>query len=58
MVLPDSRAVLDRATIQRHLMTSATDPFTRSPLAPGELAPDAALRERIQAWRREHDRSD
>lgn len=48
--LPDSRIVVDRFTIQRHLMTSANDPFTRSPLSLDDVQPDDALRARIEAW--------
>lgn len=48
--LPDSRIVVDRFTIQRHLMTSANDPFTRSPLSLNDVQPDDALRARIEAW--------
>ena len=53
VVLPDSRITLDRATIERHLLSSRTDPFSRAPLEPGQLVPDAALRARIQAWEAE-----
>jgi hypothetical protein len=36
VVLPDSGVVIDRATAERHLLTSATDPFSRKPLTPAE----------------------
>eukprot|EP00884_Botryococcus_braunii_P014434 jgi/Botrbrau1/22992/Bobra.0030s0056.1 len=48
--LPDSRIVVDRFTIKRHLLSSANDPFTRSPLRLEDLRPDDALKARIEAW--------
>eukprot|EP00887_Chlorella_sp_A99_P000718 scaffold5.g718.t1 len=50
VVLPDSRVTIDRPTIERHLLTSATDPFSRAPLAAEQLLPDDALLAQIQAW--------
>lgn len=50
VVLPDSKVTLDRSTIERHLLSSATDPFSRAPLAADQLAPDDALRARIEEW--------
>eukprot|EP00775_Hariotina_reticulata_P010984 gene10984-11139_t len=32
VVLPDSQIVVDRSTVERHLLSSATDPFSRAPL--------------------------
>ncbi len=40
-----------RSTAVRHLLGSATDPFTRAPLSLDALQEDAALRERIASWR-------
>lgn len=37
-MLPQSQTVLDRATIQRHLLNEANDPYTRSPLTIGECS--------------------
>jgi ubiquitin conjugation factor E4 B len=51
VLLPDSRVTVDRATIERHLLSSATDPFSRAPLARHQLQPDGELRRRIEAWR-------
>ena len=31
--LPDSKTVIDRITIKKHLMNDPSDPFTRAPLA-------------------------
>lgn len=51
VALPDSRAVVDRSTLARHLLSSATDPFTRAPLAASDARPLPELRSRIAAWR-------
>ena len=40
-MLPDSHIVVDRPTIERHLLSSATDPFSRAPLQ-GEQAERAS----------------
>eukprot|EP00011_Vannellida_sp_DIVA3-517-6-12_P012934 CAMPEP_0114624314 /NCGR_PEP_ID=MMETSP0168-20121206/10704_1 /TAXON_ID=95228 ORGANISM="Vannella sp., Strain DIVA3 517/6/12" /NCGR_SAMPLE_ID=MMETSP0168 /ASSEMBLY_ACC=CAM_ASM_000044 /LENGTH=1097 /DNA_ID=CAMNT_0001835587 /DNA_START=53 /DNA_END=3343 /DNA_ORIENTATION=- len=42
--------VMDRAVIQRHLLSDATDPFTRAPLSPEDLVPVPELKEQIRAW--------
>ncbi|OQR99062.1 ubiquitin conjugation factor E4 [Achlya hypogyna] len=42
--------VVDRATIEQHLMNNETDPFTRAPLTEDELVPNGALKARIEAW--------
>lgn len=49
-MLPDSRVTIDRPTIERHLLTSKTDPFSRAPLAAEQLQPDEELRQQIQQW--------
>jgi hypothetical protein len=49
--LPSSGVVVDRSTVARHLVTQATDPFSRQPLAMGDVTPDIALALRIAAWR-------
>lgn len=41
----------------RHLLSSATDPFTRAPLSLEELQDDIALRMRIDSWRAKRRRS-
>ncbi|MEW5299631.1 MAG: hypothetical protein WDW36_002626 [Sanguina aurantia] len=50
VVLPDSQVTLDRSTVERHLMTSTTDPFSRTDLTMEACQPDRALAVRIQAW--------
>ena len=44
MLLPDSKITVDRATIERHLMSSKTDPFNRSPLTLDAVKPNTALK--------------
>ena len=50
IILPHSGILVDRSTIERHLLSSATDPFSREPLALEDLKEDAALKARIDAW--------
>eukprot|EP00879_Flechtneria_rotunda_P003084 GHRR01003305.1.p1 GENE.GHRR01003305.1~~GHRR01003305.1.p1 ORF type:complete len:773 (+),score=310.18 GHRR01003305.1:253-2319(+) len=54
--LPDSQVFVDRNTIERHLLSSSTDPFSRAPLTPEQLVSDNELKERIQQWFSEHRR--
>lgn len=51
VVLPDSKATIDRSTAIRHLLASPTDPFTRTPLSLEDLQEDLLLRARIADWR-------
>lgn len=50
VVLPGSKTRVERSTIERHLMSSKTDPFNRSPLTLADIRPDDQLRARIEAW--------
>lgn len=50
VILPDSRIVLDRTTIERHLLSSKTDPFSRAPLELDQLVPEEDLKRRIWEW--------
>jgi len=43
-----------RGTIERHLLSSATDPFSRAPLSLEQLLPDEALAARIEQWLQQH----
>lgn len=54
VTLPDSRVCLDRSTIERHLLSSSTDPFSRAPLTKEQLIPSTELRQQIQAWLEGH----
>ena len=44
------QVVVDRATIERHLLTSATDPFSRSELRVDMLKPATEVKAKIDAW--------
>lgn len=50
VVLPGSGVRVERSTIERHLMSSKSDPFNRSPLTLADVRPDGYLRSRIEAW--------
>jgi len=50
VLLPNSGITVDRSTIERHLLSSQTDPFSRAPLSIEELKPDETLKTRIDAW--------
>ena len=42
--------VVDNTTIQQHLLNETSDPFSRQPLSPEEVAPLPELKQRIAAW--------
>lgn len=50
VVLPTSGVSVDRATIQRHLLSDLSDPYNRKPLTIDEVKPDVELKARIDAW--------
>ncbi|PON40797.1 Ubiquitin conjugation factor E4, core [Parasponia andersonii] len=50
VILPSSRITIDRAVIQRHLLSDSTDPFNRSHLTADMLIPDTELKERIEEF--------
>ena len=39
VILPTSRAVIDRSTIKSHLLSDSKDPFNRVPLTIEEVIP-------------------
>ena len=39
VILPGSKAVLDRSTIKSHLLSDNTDPFHRTPLTIDQVIP-------------------
>ena len=49
--LPDSGVVLDRQTLERHMASSNTDPYSRAELKLEDVRDEAELRARIEAWR-------
>ena len=42
--------VVDRATIERHILNQGTDPYTRETLSIEDLKPDPELKEKIEKW--------
>lgn len=53
VILPTSDNILDRSVIERHLLSSSTDPFNRKQLTPEMLVPATELKEKIDAWKEE-----
>ncbi|ORM39590.1 Ubiquitin conjugation factor E4 B [Babesia sp. Xinjiang] len=50
VLLPTSGIVMDRKNIERHLMSEATDPFSRQPLIKADLVPQEELKRRIDEF--------
>jgi len=50
VLLPSSRAIVDRSTIKSHLLSDSKDPFNRVALTIEEVVPDTALKARIDAF--------
>merc|ERR1711937_87290 len=50
VLLPTSGTIMDRGIILRHLLTSETDPFNRSPLTTSDLVDQVELKEKIASW--------
>jgi len=50
VILPTSGTVIDREVIERHLLSSPTDPFNRKALTLEMLQPNNELKEKIHAW--------
>ncbi len=48
---------VDRATIERHFLTSQTDPFSRTPLTLDAVRPNGELQQRAQEWLRSRGRA-
>lgn len=51
VILPISKTVIDRSTIQSHLLSDPHDPFNRTPLKIEDVVPNDALREEILTWK-------
>ncbi|CAN9315065.1 unnamed protein product [Alternaria alternata] len=51
VTLPVSRQIVDRGTIQAHLLSDPHDPFNRTPLKIEDVIPNDELREEIQNWK-------
>ncbi|GAA98825.1 uncharacterized protein L969DRAFT_95506 [Mixia osmundae IAM 14324] len=50
VLIPKSNNILDRTSISQHLLSEATDPFTRQPLTIEECVPAVDLKSRIDAF--------
>ncbi|KAK0221612.1 ubiquitin elongating factor core-domain-containing protein [Armillaria fumosa] len=50
VILPSSRAIVDRSTIKSHLLSDSKDPFNRVALSIEDVVPDTALKARIDAF--------
>ncbi|KAF8843284.1 hypothetical protein BDN67DRAFT_946028 [Paxillus ammoniavirescens] len=50
VILPSSRAIVDRSTIKSHLLSDAKDPFNRVPLTINDVIPDLELKAKIDAF--------
>eukprot|EP00455_Lapot_gusevi_P003564 TRINITY_DN11458_c0_g1_i2.p1 TRINITY_DN11458_c0_g1~~TRINITY_DN11458_c0_g1_i2.p1 ORF type:complete len:258 (-),score=61.89 TRINITY_DN11458_c0_g1_i2:35-784(-) len=53
VILPTSGQTMDRAVIQRHLLSYPSDPFNRVSLTVEMLRPNVELKERIERWKQE-----
>jgi ubiquitin conjugation factor E4 B len=51
VLLPTSKVIIDRSTIERHLLNDQTDPFNRSYLTHEMLQEATEIKQRIQQWR-------
>ena len=49
--LPQSNMIVDRSSIETHLFSSPTDPFTRTPLTKDMLIPCPELKARIEEYK-------
>lgn len=50
--LPTSGQILDRSTIEQHLLSDPKDPFNRKPLTKNDLIPDLELKQRIEDYKK------
>ncbi|KAH9881713.1 hypothetical protein IAQ61_000440 [Plenodomus lingam] len=51
VILPISKQVVDRSTIQSHLLSDPHDPFNRTPLKIEDVIPNTELQAEIQNWK-------
>lgn len=51
VILPISKQVVDRSTIQSHLLSDPHDPFNRTPLKIEDVISNDKLKEEIQTWK-------
>jgi len=51
VLLPTSKVIIDRSTIERHLLNDQTDPFNRSYLTHDMLEEAVEIKEKIRQWK-------
>lgn len=51
--LPDSHYIIDRVTIEQHLLNDKRDPMSRAPLTVDQLIPRPDIKERIEEYKME-----
>lgn len=51
VTLPISKQIVDRSTIQSHLLSDPHDPFNRTPLKIEDVIPNRELQEEILTWK-------
>ena len=51
--LPDSHYIIDRVTIEQHLLNDKRDPMSRAPLTLDQLIPRPDIKERIEEYKNE-----
>lgn len=50
VILPISKATIDRSTIRSHLLSDPNDPFNRTPLKIEDVIPNTELKAQIDAF--------
>mmetsp|Transcript_45745 Transcript_45745/g.52871 ORF Transcript_45745/g.52871 Transcript_45745/m.52871 type:complete len:80 (-) Transcript_45745:81-320(-) len=50
VMLPSSKAIVDRLTVMKHLLSDPIDPFNRSALTKEMLVPQPELKQKIDAF--------
>ncbi|RDW91522.1 hypothetical protein BP5796_02687 [Coleophoma crateriformis] len=56
VILPMSKATLDRDTIRQHLLSDPTDPYNRQPMKIEDVIPNVELKAQIDAFREKRKR--
>ena len=49
--LPNSKTIIDRLTIKKHLLNDPHDPFNRSPLTLEEVVERPDIKDQIEEWK-------
>ena len=51
VILPSSKVVVDRTTIETQLINDPVDPYNRSPLKKEDLIPNEELKKKIEEYK-------